>query len=159
MKQWIVFVVILMFFAVEGELYAKCRCTASMNVEDALRKSDVVLSGRVVEILNVDSHNIVVQIENYNVWKKGVLLSRHSKPFDRHYTYLLSSYNKDACGFNFKLGNEYLIYSDANKNGNLIVTSCNKSRDLRMSEGIKADILSLGKPLSREEINGMARKQ
>ena len=140
---------------------SQCTCALTEDIKMSLKESDAVFSGRVVDILKVDPHNMVVQIENYNVWKAGNAYKKSTKrKRDNKYTYILSSSNSNACGFRFKLGNEYLIYSQPTQRNNLVVTSCNRTKNLHDSGIVSGDILELGRPLDASgKPHGMERKK
>jgi hypothetical protein len=70
--------------------------------EEAYGEADVILSGKVINIdLDDSGYYFEVSIQTIDVWKGDVLDE----------IIILTETSSDACGFNFQINNEYLIYA------------------------------------------------
>ncbi|WLR42564.1 hypothetical protein LC087_18060 [Bacillus carboniphilus] len=125
-----------------------CSCVESQGVEESLEQSDALFSGKVVDIKEKQGVNKFpsksVLLEVSNTWK-GVNQSQ---------IIITTGLSDSDCGFNFKVGQEYLVYaheSDMYGEKTLITTSCNRTNDLNSSqEDLK--ILSKGQE-PKEEVD------
>ena len=78
-----------------------CDCVPPPPPEDAYNSADVVFSGQVTNIVE-DWNNLFkeVSIDVYDVWKGTI----------QNQVIILTALDTGACGYNFQINEEYLIY-------------------------------------------------
>jgi molybdopterin-binding protein len=120
------------------EIHA-CSClpfgeeTVARQVERAKTEARAVFSGKVVKIIkNPENHQITVQLAAAKSWKGNV---------PRRITITTAS-DSALCGYNFEVGNSYLIYAHGANAKNLQTNIC--TRTARIADA-KADLKVLGK--------------
>jgi hypothetical protein len=106
-----------------GEVNAQCRCAVLpgsryYSSSEALKTSDIVFTGEIVEIVNEsssDEEKITFKVES--VWKRDV-----------GETFTLTTY-RQSCGFFGEVGEKYLIYAYKRKE-TFTTNGCTRSRFL-----------------------------
>jgi hypothetical protein len=85
-----------------------CSCLEPPPPEEAYEDADVVLSGKVINMdLDDSGYYFEVSIQTIDVWKGDVLDE----------VIILTETSSDACGYNFQINNEYLIYAYSYNSG------------------------------------------
>lgn len=127
-----------------GDVQA-CSCAESPPVETELNRSSAVFSGSVIKITDsssvpffssADPLDVLVAVDK--VWK-GPIGER---------VVVQTARDSASCGFNFELGNEYIIYAQGDK-GVLATGLCDRTNLLAMAS---EDLSKLGegqKPLKQ----------
>ena len=102
MRLNILFISLLVGFAYP------CSCMEPPPPEEAYEEADVVLLGKVINIdLDDSGYYFEVSIQTIDVWKGDVLDE----------VIILTETSSDACGYNFQINNEYLIYAYSYNSG------------------------------------------
>lgn len=107
----------------EREIAGQCTCaylpgSKYLSAHEALKTSDVVFTGKIVEVMkgaSRDEYDVKFKIDS--VWKKDVGES------------VVLRTHRGACGFFGKKGGEYLIYAYVRK-GKLTTHGCTRTRYL-----------------------------
>jgi len=85
-----------------------CSCLEPPPPEEAYEEADVVLSGKVLNMdLDESGYYFEVSIQTIDVWKGDVLDE----------IIILTETSSDACGYNFQINDEYLIYAYSYNSG------------------------------------------
>jgi hypothetical protein len=119
---------VLVFF-LSAPLYA-CSCVAPGSPKEELKRSAAVFSGKVKRIRK-EGYSNVVQFEVLKSWK-GVRARRMI-------VYTLSE--SSLCGYDFKTGHSYLVYSSSGKEAVLYTDICTRTSEL---ETAAEDLKELG---------------
>ncbi len=120
-------IALFMLLGFNHELYAECSCNSvEKSVEEAVRGSNLIVSGRVVNIVHANNVDYVVKLHIYNTWLATDDIVEEN---GQQYVHLISTLNKEECGSQMKLGHNYLIYSNY-VNGQLVVSKCSNSKKL-----------------------------
>ncbi|MBW8351559.1 hypothetical protein K0H71_19260 [Bacillus sp. IITD106] len=127
-----------------------CSCAEIPSVEDELERSKVVFIGKVLSIKQIKNSNgyapYSVLFDVSSVWKGP----KHSE------ITILTGLGGGDCGFEFKEGEEYLVYANESTMygpDSLVTTICNRTNILSSSHG---DLEKLGEdlpPNGKTEIN------
>ena len=118
MRLNILFISLLIGFAFP------CSCLEPPPPEEAYEEADVVLSGKVINIdLDDSGYYFEVSIQTIDVWKGDVLDE----------IIILTETSSDACGFNFQINNEYLIYAYSYNSG-IYTNICTRTNLLEFTD-------------------------
>jgi len=120
------------------DVYA-CSCiprsdeTIQQQINRAKKDSQAVFSGKVLQIIRKpENHQVVVKLRVENLWKGNL---------SKEVTVLTGS-DSALCGYQFEVGQSYLIYASGADKNNLHTNIC--TRTAKFSEA-KADVKALGK--------------
>ena len=92
----------ILFISLLIGLAYPCSCLEPLSPEEAYEDADVVFSGKVTDmVLDGTGYYYEVTFQTIDVWK-----GEDSKEI----TVLTETYS-DACGYNFQINNEYLVYA------------------------------------------------
>ncbi|WP_313894375.1 hypothetical protein [Psychrobacillus sp.] len=141
---------IIFFFSYSPATSYACSCIAPPSAQEELASSSAVFTGKVIDMLDVNKHNltqssadpIAFLFEVDEAWK-GVTQSQVVVSTER---------DSASCGFPFTVNNEYLVYAQE-IDGELKGTICSRTTDLASAV---ADIEALGlgdKPIEQVSIN------
>ena len=101
-----------------------CSCAEPPPPEEAYEEADVVLSGKVLNMdLDESGYYFEVSIQTIDVWKGDVLDE----------IIILTETSSDACGYEFQINNEYLIYA-YNYNGGVYTNICTRTNLLEYAD-------------------------
>ena len=101
-----------------------CSCLEPPSPEEAYEEADVVLSGKVLNMdLDESGYYFEVSIQTIDVWKGDVLDE----------IIILTETSSDACGYEFQINNEYLIYA-YNYNGGVYTNICTRTNLLEYAD-------------------------
>ena len=101
-----------------------CSCLEPPPPEEAYEEADVVLSGKVLNMdLDESGYYFEVSIQTIDVWKGDVLDE----------IIILTETSSDACGYEFQINNEYLIYA-YNYNGGVYTNICTRTNLLEYAD-------------------------
>ena len=94
-----------------------CSCMEPPPPEEAYAEADVVFSGQVTNIaMDGSNYYLEVSIGTIDVWK-GEILDE---------IIILTETSSDACGYNFQVNNEYLVYG-YNYGGDIYTNICTRT--------------------------------
>jgi len=117
-----------------------CSCLEPPSPEEAYEEADAVFSGQVTNIVEDGSNYYYeVSIQTIDVWK-GEILDE---------IIILTETSSDACGYEFQINNEYLIYA-YNYNGGVYTNICTRTNLLEYA----SEDLDYLNGLSNGDLNG-----
>ncbi|HEY9801759.1 MAG TPA: hypothetical protein V6D25_15485 [Leptolyngbyaceae cyanobacterium] len=95
-----------------------CRCASFPSPQEALNNATAVFAGRVISVNTSGSATFSVS----QIWKGEVLQNL-----------VVTTPSGTSCGFNFQLGQDYLVYASGEKN-NLTTALCDRTKELSSAE-------------------------
>ena len=112
-----------------------CSCIPVGSVSDELNKSDYVFQGKVLKINSeLLGYTKEITFEVESLWK-GANNSKEIKVY--------TGQDSAMCGYNFEVGNEYLVYSVDTEEG-LLTGLCSRTTSI---EYASEDLAELGQPM------------
>lgn len=139
MKHLIAFMIIfsLVFNYTTLPSYA-CSCAESLPVKKELQRSSAVFSGEVIEMLDDNENSSVISSDD----PIAVLFKVEEswKEMNQTEVAIYTARSSASCGFEFALGNEYLVYADET-DGEFSVNLCSNTKLLSSATD---DIQELG---------------
>ena len=102
-----------------------CSCLPSKGVAQELEISSAVFSGKVIEIKRHDQAadplgQVEVIFEVYKSWKGA----------DKRIVSVFTGSNSASCGYGFKKGRTYLVYTGGTPQGRLSTSICSRTKRL-----------------------------
>ncbi|GAB4161473.1 MAG: hypothetical protein Fur003_4820 [Candidatus Dojkabacteria bacterium] len=146
MKKFLLITILgTLFLAQPMQTYA-CSCAMNENIRTSLAQTDYVFSGRVISTKSVydrfgtNSYQTRVDIEVDKTWK-GI------SPEAKEIT-VLTSASSASCGYEFSVGEKYLIFANGEENSSAKWVSLCSSTQPYSSAYTSGDISKLGAPLT-----------
>jgi hypothetical protein len=116
---------------------AACSCVQPPPPKEAMEQSAAVFEGTVTDVR--EAHGNEVREMSFEV---DLRVGRRFKGAEADMVTVITAENSAACGYNFEVGQTYLVYADASdSDGQLSVSLC--SRTARI-EDAAADLAALG---------------
>ena len=130
-----------------GTSYA-CTCAPNETPQKALSESTAVFSGRVIELYYIDQHYYQVLFDVQESWK-GI---------DEEPLTINTSTSGNTCGYDFELGNDYLVYAHGQTQPiggkpELGTGICSRTTPISTAQ---ADLLVLGEGRNWTSVQGTA---
>ena len=135
------FIITFLFFSYVIVIPAKACFCAPRNFDSANNSAATIFAGKVISIEQLDIRKERVTLEVKQSWKGETANS--TEVFTR------TSYD-DACGYYFKTGKSYLIYTFKNDDGTFWVSACSRTRP-RKARQAKGDIKKLNERIKESK--------
>ena len=120
---------ILLCFVIAGYLHAPnafaCSCLSLGPAMTSFFSSDTIFSGRVLDIKNPEAQNGIMSSADpvqvtFDVFKSYKGLRGNN-------VVVTTTLSDDSCGYDFKNGQEYLVYANKSSGDNLSVSLCSRT--------------------------------
>ena len=134
-KYLFIFLTTLLFFILSLKTIFACSCVQLSSPRQALKESDAVLIGKVTSIEPMDNNYLDVSLQTSVSWKgwTGDIMNvkTHSEGV--------------PCGFDFKVGEVYLVYANRLDDGSLHVSLCSRTKRSSYEQAILDELKELGR--------------
>jgi hypothetical protein len=139
-----IFILIITYILLFPVPSGACSCVEPPSVQDELDRSSAVFRGEVMEIKDADyTKKVLFQVKE--IWK-GIEQSQ---------VILLTAESGSSCGFNFNVGQEYVVY--ATGEGSLSTSICDRTVSVQ-SLKVEEDLEALGQGVSPVEIVDLTKE-
>jgi len=147
MKQFL----LIIFFSVYSSVAYCCSCIGEATVRQELKRSDVVFTGKVISKKVIDTKSptdkLMQGLKMYMAEYKLQVSTVFKGKIKQDTVTIITGVGGGDCGFNFEIGNEYIVYSSLKNKyypqGNsvskfLYTDICRRTRLATDTEEIKA---------------------
>lgn len=132
MKKWkllSLFSAFLFLFMIIPSVIFACDCAISESPTEELERVSSVFSGKVIEIYDKNSSNpiqstadeLVIKIEVDQIWKG----------LEQSEVLVYTERDSASCGYPFSGGKEYLVYAVEDQDGDMRVSLCSRTAELK----------------------------
>lgn len=137
MKKIFFFLILQIFiFSLSPQTIYGCQCKPpstdklSVQVQNAYQKYTAVFSGKVIQIEQKHINSFKkVTFEVGKSWKSNL----------ENEVFVTTADNGASCGYNFKVGDKYLVYAYVNQEINALFTSgCTRTSPLKFNKDVQA---------------------
>ncbi len=119
-----------------------CRCQKKPSVKNQIKTSEMVVTGTILSKETIVIEGLIDNLP-YKIpqaFYKILVLEKHKGNFAANTLTIQTTLGDENCGFDFKIGGKYLIYSSKDqftKPGNFSTSICTRTRKFGVLENLR----------------------